>query len=287
MEQHTQEWFDFRKNHIGSSDISVIIGSNPYKNIQTLWEEKTGRRKPESMNNAMKHGIETEPEARDFFIEHSGILFVPNIFVSDKWEIAASSLDGISSDGTKILEIKCPISEKLVESVQAGKIPSYYLDQVQWQLLCAPNATECNFFVYINRDLFATTTIFPDLKHQQKLLNEAKKFWEYVISDTEPPKKGTWIDDDISNSLASDLRAWKEKKAEAERQCELLEYSLKEMYSSDKAYVFPKAGLRLSWIEKKGTIDYKKCCEDLNVTDKTLETYRKKPSIYGTFNLVD
>ena len=40
MEQGTNEWLDFRRKHIGSSDASTVMGWNPWKTKRQLWEEK-------------------------------------------------------------------------------------------------------------------------------------------------------------------------------------------------------------------------------------------------------
>lgn len=38
-----EEWLQLRRNGIGGSDASVIMGKNPYRSILQLWEEKTGK----------------------------------------------------------------------------------------------------------------------------------------------------------------------------------------------------------------------------------------------------
>ena len=34
-----EEWLQLRRNGIGGSDASVIMGKNPYRSILQLWEE--------------------------------------------------------------------------------------------------------------------------------------------------------------------------------------------------------------------------------------------------------
>lgn len=38
------EWLELRREGIGGSDASVVMGENPYRSILQLWEEKTGRK---------------------------------------------------------------------------------------------------------------------------------------------------------------------------------------------------------------------------------------------------
>ena len=56
--RNENEWHNIRQKHIGGSDVSVIMGYNEYKNLVTLWEEKTGRREQEDLsdNKAIQRG---------------------------------------------------------------------------------------------------------------------------------------------------------------------------------------------------------------------------------------
>ena len=38
-----EEWLELRRNGIGGSDASVVMGKNPWRSIQQLWEDKTGK----------------------------------------------------------------------------------------------------------------------------------------------------------------------------------------------------------------------------------------------------
>ena len=40
--QGSQEWHDWRSGGIGSSDVSVLLGINPYKTIWDIWAERFG-----------------------------------------------------------------------------------------------------------------------------------------------------------------------------------------------------------------------------------------------------
>lgn len=57
-----QAWLEHRENYIGGSDVSAIVGVNPYKNNQQLWEEKTGRRQTEDISDRplVRYGTEAE-----------------------------------------------------------------------------------------------------------------------------------------------------------------------------------------------------------------------------------
>lgn len=39
----TQKQREFRRSHIGSSDIAAILGKDPYKTAYDVWLDKTGQ----------------------------------------------------------------------------------------------------------------------------------------------------------------------------------------------------------------------------------------------------
>ena len=72
--KNEEEWHSIRQKHIGGSDVSVIMGYNEYKNLVTLWEEKTGRREQEDLsdNKAIQRGKLSE----NLLIEHFKTLII-------------------------------------------------------------------------------------------------------------------------------------------------------------------------------------------------------------------
>jgi putative phage-type endonuclease len=287
IQQNTLEWFAFRQTHIGSSDISCIMGSNPWKDASTLWKERTGKKEQQPMNAAMLHGKETEEQARNQYMADTGILVMPNVLTATKWSVATASLDGISQDGKVICEIKCPVSSKLYENALDNKVPDYYKDQIQWQLMVS-GAERCDFFVYLDDENYKLIPFFPDIKRQEMMLIEAKIFWDCVLSDVQPTESGiTYIDDKFANEMAQELKMWKQTEKEAKEKIDYLEQHLKELYKDDKKYLFSSAGVRMTWTERKGVIDWKAYCAKCNISEDELEEYRKKSSKYSTFSLIE
>jgi putative phage-type endonuclease len=60
------EWLKNRKNGIGGSEISAVIGQNPYMTNIELWELKTGRKQPEDISEKpyIKYGTQAEMKAK-------------------------------------------------------------------------------------------------------------------------------------------------------------------------------------------------------------------------------
>ena len=127
--QGSQEWLDFRRGKIGSSDAAVIEGESPWKTPNQLYREHK-----ENFvvlpNEAMKRGTALEPIARQKFIEETGIDVRPAVGQNDLYLWQISSFDGLSEDQKIVLETKSG-SLELHEKALRGEIPIYYEIQCQ------------------------------------------------------------------------------------------------------------------------------------------------------------
>ena len=63
------DWLEKRKNYIGGSDASAVVGMNPYKSNVELWLEKTGKVVPKDISDKpyVKYGTEAEKYLRELF----------------------------------------------------------------------------------------------------------------------------------------------------------------------------------------------------------------------------
>lgn len=200
-----EEWLSGRKNGIGGSDASAVIGMNPYKSNIDLFEEKTGRRGLEDISDKpyVIYGKKAEAPIRELFkldypqyqVEHHEY----RILRSEGYPFMQASLDGELTDpgGRKgILEIK---TSNILQSVQYEKwkdrIPDNYYIQVLHYLL----VTGYEFAVLrahltsewgadkrttVKHYFIERSEVKDDL---EVLLQEERRFWEYVESGRKPP----------------------------------------------------------------------------------------------------
>lgn len=140
-----EEWLATRRNYIGGSDASAVLGMNPYKSNIQLWEEKVGMAVPEDISEKpyVIYGHQAEPLLRELFAldypEYSVDYVDNNLWLNDKFPFAHASLDGWLTDqnGRKgILEIK---TTNILQSMQKEKwnnrIPDNYFIQVLHYLM--------------------------------------------------------------------------------------------------------------------------------------------------------
>ena len=190
---------------IGGSEISAVIGCNPYMDNITLWKIKTGQIEAEDISDKdyVKYGNNAEHHLRELFKldfpEYSVSYEENNSFYNDKYPFARASLDGWLEDenGRKgILEIK---TTEILQSMQKEKwnkqVPQNYYCQVLFYMA----VLEADFAV-LKAQLKTVFDGVPYLqtKHYpierkdveadiQYLMQEGEKFWQYVQSGKMPP----------------------------------------------------------------------------------------------------
>ena len=128
LEQGSPEWRRWRLEGFGASDAPVLMGGNPWKSIEELIDEKRGLCK-EPANENMRRGTRLEPEARDKYCKKVGFKVNPICLQHKKYSWARASLDGISEDRKKVVEIKC--GESAYNCAVGGDVPTYYYGQLQ------------------------------------------------------------------------------------------------------------------------------------------------------------
>jgi len=281
--QRSDAWHAERKKHLGGSDISAISGTSPFSSIHDLWMIKTGRREEDSPSMAMNHGIMLEPVALAKYNMDNSTDFAPDVVFYEDWEVAMASLDGISADRKTILEIKCPFKPKSYEMALFGIIPEYYLDQIQWQLMCSM-AKKAVYFVYIDETQTQAIEVLPNPKRQSELLKKAKVFWDMVLQDIEPEKKkGDYgvVSNEIDNDKACRILRNRLQIKDLEDEIELLEEGIKEKYMGSNM-LFPESGLKLYWNEGRSTVNWKEVQKAWDISEEELERYRKKGNPFAT-----
>lgn len=203
--QSSDEWLAWRRQGIGASDISVIMGSNTYSTPLKLWENKCGFRHEEPINRAMAHGIKNEDVARQWMNEHFQLNLRPLCIEDNEEPIFRASLDGYDFDQETLVEIKCPITESTLDRAKVSQfVPNYWFDQMQWQImLSSPKRAILAMWDYRTQTCI-TVEMFGINKKIMEMREKAKKFWHSVQIGNEPqptPNDFIEIEDDKLHQL--------------------------------------------------------------------------------------
>ncbi|WP_017993895.1 lambda exonuclease family protein [Rhizobium leguminosarum] len=153
--QGTPEWHAIRIGKVTASKVADVIAktktgyaaTRANYAAQLITERLTGLPTEGFINDAMRWGTETEPEARSAYefnrvASVEQIAFVPHPTIGD----SGASPDGLVGENG-LVEIKCPNTATHIETLRGGSVPGKYITQMQWQMACTGRKW-CDFVSY-------------------------------------------------------------------------------------------------------------------------------------------
>ena len=199
-----EEWQEHRKQYIGGSDASAILGAHYTLSNVDLWEIKTGRKKQKDISQEpfVKYGTEAEQYLRELFRldfpEFKVEYIENNSWTNDLYPWAAVSLDGwlTDQDGRKgVWECK---TTNILRAGQKNewddRIPSGYYIQLLHELMVtgfdyAIMAAQLRYRAGV--EMYKVTKHYriersevePDIDY---LINAERRFWDSVEYDKRP-----------------------------------------------------------------------------------------------------
>lgn len=271
--QGSIEWHAMRRIRIGASNSPALVGVHPYKCAIDVYEEMVSGKRA-FINKAMQHGMDTEAQARHFFIWETCVAYTPEVVINDKYPHLMASLDGLSVNKREILEIKCPQDETYLQCSN-GKIPLHWEYQIQHQLLIS-EAERAHLFIWKDENSHIHLIYTPDDKKQAEILKACNEFYDnHLMALTPPPRDTEYVEryDEKFQKLVSQYQLIvKERK--------LLEEAEKSLNEQIVALCEDKPtkglGVRIERNMVKGSVEYSKIPE-LNGVD--LDAYRKPSTI--------
>lgn len=260
----------------------MIMGETPFRTAKMLWALKTGRLQEPPAGLAARRGRELEGSARRAYELQTGIQMEPLCLVHQNLDWMRASLDGLSFDGSTVLEIKCPLSLWDGVSAPERKIPFHYHAQLQHQLQVS-GAERAHYWSFSGTD-GVLIEVRPDRAYAKRLVEAETAFWQLV-------KANRWPDvPDEELNLSADPK-WRDaalryritrlrldKAAFEER---LLRATLKNMATAKRTY---GCGIEVLKTSRKGAVDYS-AVPELRGLD--LEPYRKPMVAVVKINFVE
>jgi putative phage-type endonuclease len=158
VEQRSDAWFQARLGKVTASRVADVIAktksgysaSRDNYIAQLICERLTGQQGESFTNAAMEWGTQTEPLARSAY-ENARSLLVKEVgFINHpRIEMSGASPDGLVADDG-LVEIKCPNTATHIDTLLSQKVPTKYITQMQWQMLCCQRKW-CDFVSFDNR----------------------------------------------------------------------------------------------------------------------------------------
>ena len=178
-EQGTEEWFAARLGKVTASraaDVMTKKGSAARANLsaQLVLERLTNTKGESFSSAAMQWGVDQEPFARAAYEAHSGVWVDTVGFVQHPTiERAGASPDGlVGHDG--LVEIKCPNTATMIDTLLTGKVPSNYATQMQMQMACTGRAW-CDYAVFDSRMPVKAQLFVKRVQRDQKFIDDLNK----------------------------------------------------------------------------------------------------------------
>lgn len=183
--QRSVQWFEWRKKHIGASDVPAVMGECDFKKPHELWLIKTGKREPFAGNSHTQRGIDSEPLIRKLYEERVGFATEAPVLEWAEWPVLSASLDAWNDEHRRLAEFKACGAVKHAMALD-GVIPKTYRAQLQVQMLIT-GVDECDYVSLGSDNTIAVVTVKADKEYQARIVEECKKFWHFVENDIEPP----------------------------------------------------------------------------------------------------
>jgi putative phage-type endonuclease len=144
--QGSEEWFKARLGVITASRLGDVMrktkwGESTYKaklRLELAIERITGKSASSVvMNQAMRDGVEREPDARTLFEAATGKeVALCGSFDHPTIPNTSASPDGLIRGENAVLEIKCPTHATHAKNLMSDTMDKRYLYQVQHQIQC-------------------------------------------------------------------------------------------------------------------------------------------------------
>jgi putative phage-type endonuclease len=153
--QGSNDWFQIRMGKVTASRVADVIAktktgystSRDNYMAQLVVERLTFTKQESYTNAAMQWGTDTEPFARAAYEATQGVMVEEVGFVRHPTiEWAGASPDGLVGDDGCI-EIKCPNTLTMIETLLSQKVPGKYFTQMQFQLACTGRKW-CDYVVF-------------------------------------------------------------------------------------------------------------------------------------------
>lgn len=183
-----------REEGIGSSEVAVVLGLNPYRSAWNLWAEKAGLVRPFEGNEKTKWGLRLEhPIALAWEEETGRQLYTCATYQHPEHPWAFASPDRLTSHpaevcaATEIIEIKTAGYADRWGEPGTDQVPKEYAIQWMWQALVT-GLHRGEIAVLIGGSDFRRYPMQARPTLQAAMFAKVKKWWETHIRDGHEPE---------------------------------------------------------------------------------------------------
>ena len=188
-----EKWLEERKQRLGATDVSAVLGLNPYKTAYEVWLDKRDLLESWEGNAATELGTRLEPALLDEAEARWGELQRNVVAVCEDAPIAAT-LDGWLVEREEVVEAKT--AGLLSDFADVGEwgdehtdeIPEQYIIQTQVQLLCS-GAQVARVIALVNGRGILAYRVERDDAVTEIIRAKCADWWQrHIVEGIEPEK---------------------------------------------------------------------------------------------------
>ena len=207
LDMPREEWLELRKNGIGGSDASAIVGLDRYRSPFDVYADKLGLRPEIPDNEAMRQGRDLEQYVAERFMEATGkkvrrrnaMLQHPEypfmIADIDRWVVGENA--GLECKTTSVLN--------RANFAQGEYPPNYYVQCVHY--MAVTGAERWYLAVLVLNKAFHVFTIERDEAEINALIEAEKHFWEnHVLKQIPPTPDGSESTSELLKQMFPEAR---------------------------------------------------------------------------------
>lgn len=187
FENGTSEWHEARTDGLGGSEIGVAMGLSPFQSPFHLWAVKTGQVIPEPLNNwAVRFGNKFEQPILELLQEEhpDWELYTTGTYRHPEHKFMQANPDALAKvDGEwVIVEVKTSRN-------YWHEVPPSYIAQVR-HYMAVMNVNRAVIVGLVNM-AWVEHWVERDDFEEQVLIDQATRFWKYVVDGTQPDWDGS------------------------------------------------------------------------------------------------
>ena len=274
-----EDWLQFRRQGIGSSDAAAACGIHPYLSMLELWMIKTGRMTSdidESLEgySPLYWGNTLEPMVAKYYQAHTGnkVRRVNAILQHPEQPFMLANLDYAITGSEEVQILECKTAGEHGAKLWKDGVPLYVTCQVQHQL-AVTGKQAAHICVLLCGHEAKIYKVERDEKLIASIIEHERLFWQYVQTDTpptpdhsesaaralkqlypasQPSSKVDLRDDDGANKLFEQLLSYRDYMQELEQRHNQVKHQLQTLIADNEVAVFEKGAI--SWKRSKDSV---------------------------------
>ena len=173
--ERSSAWWEWRQGGIGSADAATILGAKPSKSPERLLLEKQHPPPEAGRHFGRARSAGLERAARALYCIAAGLTVTPTCVQSLVRPWQRASLDGLSTDGERAVEIKCG-QAAYASAAARGRPPRHHTPQLQ-HILAVTGLPVIDYWCYLPACAPLRLEVRRDEAYQQRLLAAEEAFW--------------------------------------------------------------------------------------------------------------